>query len=323
MTESDITWNAANDEAGPTSVAMAWVKRLSEPAFAINAALAAMLLAIWFAAYRETILALADRWSTDPNYSHGFLVPLVSLYLLFQHELSKSESKSTINGGMICGSLLIVLGLLARCITLLMASLLAECVSMLFVLSGLAMLVGGWQTWRRAWAPIAFLFFMVPWPSAIYSRIAFPLQMLVSNVAAVILQIVGIPVLRDGNLIHLPGQTMHVAEACSGLRQLTAFLAICACAALLSRRPTWYRMTLLLSAIPIAVVINVVRVTATGLILNWGGASWIEGSLHTAEGMVMVALGLGGLMLEIAVLDWLLETQPTASETAPVEGAAV
>lgn len=135
MTEKDITWSSASQEAGPPSAMMDWVKRLSDPAFAINAALGAMLLAIWFAAYRETIVTLADRWSTDPNYSHGFLVPIVSLYLLFQHELSKADRKGTITGGMLCGSLLIVLGLLARCITLLMASLLAECVSMLLVLS--------------------------------------------------------------------------------------------------------------------------------------------------------------------------------------------
>lgn len=305
--------------------------RLREPAVRNATLLVVGLLLFLTASYWGTFTGLAHRWNSDPNYSHGYLVPLVSLYLAFQVRAQQTPPERVENsdgdahpangkhvalrGGLFFGTLILALGLLVRYATVLVPSTIVESLSLLLVLSGLVLLIGGWEWAKRLWAPVAFLSFMIPWPSAIYSRIAFPLQLFVSQTAAVILQVLGIPVLRDGNLIHLPGQTMHVAEACSGLRQLTAFLAICACAALLMPRPRWYRVLLLCSSIPIAVLINILRVTITGLMLNAGLREWTEGSLHTAEGMIMVGLGLGALMLETKLLDWLLEgeTPPESS----------
>lgn len=263
--------------------------------------------------YFDTAVNLVGRWNGDPNYSHGFLVPLVSVYLALRKRESTAEESASLTsprGGVLIGCLLLIGGLASRAITVVLSSLVAECFSLLAVLAGLVLVIGGRGWWRRLWAPVGFLIFMVPWPSAVYSRIAFPLQLFVSQVSAIVLQILGIPVLRDGNLIHLPGQTMHVAEACSGLRQLTAFLAIGACAALLAARPRWYRLVVLASSIPIAVIMNVLRVTASGLLLQWGDANLIQGWLHTAEGLVMVGMGLGLLMLELSLLDWLLDNPP-------------
>ena len=274
-----------------------------------NLILGILLAAACLFFFRDTFIGLAQCWSTDPNYSHGFLVPLVSLYLAWQKCSQARVQQACVapRGGALLGGTLIALGMTLHYTTLLIPSLVIPSVSLLVVLAGMLLLLGGWTWWSRLWPALAFLVFMIPWPTALYSRVAFPLQLLVSGTAADLLQTLGIPVLREGNLLHLPVGTMHVAQACSGLRQLTAFLAIGACAALIMRRPGWYRVTLLGSAVPIAVLVNILRVTGTGVIQEQLGPEAIEGALHTAEGMVVVALGFGALWLEVALLDWLLD----------------
>ena len=276
------------------------------------AAAAAFALMYW-----ETFARLVQRWSTDENYGHGFLVPAVSLYLAYQ-ALTENGPLPRAEGGWLLGGTLLLVGVPLRYVTVLLSSTVAECFSMLLVLAGGVCLLTGREGWRRLWVPVVFLVFMVPWPSAVYSRAAFPLQLFVSNVAAVSLELGGIPVLHEGNLIHLPGQTMHVAEACSGLRQLTAFLAICTCAALILPRPRWYKAVLLASAVPIAVLINVVRVTLTGVLLHNGFGELTRGWLHTAEGLIMVGLGLVFLWAEVKVIDWLLVGEPPQSTAEDV-----
>lgn len=271
----------------------------------VEAILLSAIVAVVVAGYADTATSLVRRWSTDPNYSHGFLVPLVSAYLLWTR--LRDSKPTAVEGGRRLGPGLLLLGLGTGFFTVLVPSLFVECVSLLLVLAGLVVFLGGRSLWRIAWPGLVFLIFMVPWPSAVYSRIAFPLQLFVSRISAVALEIVGVPVFRDGNLLHLPGETMHVAEACSGLRQLTAFLAICAYAAVLLERPMWFRGVLLASAVPIAVWTNAVRVTGTGLLVFAGLGQWTEGALHAAEGLGMVVLGMVVLFLEIRLLDWLTE----------------
>jgi EpsI family protein len=279
--------------------------------------LATLALGLWVAIYFPTLVSLVRRWNSDANYSHGFLVPLVSVFL-FKQSLESTSSRASLNiaGGAIVGAIVSTLAMGLSIGTVLVPSVIVESASMLLALAGLALLIGGWNWWRHLWAPIGFLIFMVPWPSELYSKAAFPLQLFSSRVAAVILELCGLSVLRDGNLIHLPGQTMHVAQACSGMRQLTAFLAIAACAALLVRRPLWYRVTLLISSVAIAFLVNVLRVTFTGLVIYSFGVRWTEGVLHTIEGLVMIVLGLGILLAEIRLLDWLMTSTPCESPEA-------
>lgn len=300
----------------PVSSAVPRAARL-EPPRAIHILIVA-LVGILAVTYWETVLLLVGRWNSDPNYSHGFLVPLVSFYLLRRNG-SDTEADVSGRGGVFVGVTLISLGALSRGCTVLVPSLFLECLSLLVTLWGLAWLLGGRRWGRRSAAPIAFLLFMVPWPSAGYSRMAFPLQLLVSQAAAATLEELGIPILRDGNLLRLPGQTMHVAEACSGLRQLVAFLAIGTCAAILLPRPAWYRLTVFCSAIPIAIFINILRVVGTGYIAQLGYAEWTSGAFHVAEGLIMVGMGLALMAAEIRVLDWLVFTGPSpgSSESLP------
>jgi exosortase len=270
----------------------------------VRAGLAAAGLLLFISCYWTTLQSLLHRWNTDPNYSHGYIVPLVSLYLW--HQASSPRSGSPTKGGAIAGTLLLTVSVLLLWMTTLIPSLIIENASMLFGLLGATFLVAGWAGGVRGLAPVLFLVFMVPWPSKLYSQAAFPLQLAISKTASVLLTMLGIPVLCDGSLLHLPGQTMHVAEACSGMRQLTAFLAMAAATALLVERPGWYRATILAAAVPVALVVNIVRVTLMALAHHAGYGEWTKGTLHTLEGMIMIFAGFAVLMGVVRILDWIL-----------------
>src|SRR5436305_1965751 len=154
-------------------------------------------------------------------------------------------------------------------------------------------LVAGAGALRRYGFAIAFLVFMVPLPVALYTAIASPLQLMVSRLASVVLIATGVPVLTEGNLMTLPGGVqMFVAEACSGMRQLTGFLALTAAVAYLSARPTWYRAVIVVSALPIALTANIARVVLSGDIMHFINPQYASGTFHTLEGLLMIGFGL-------------------------------
>jgi exosortase len=168
-------------------------------------------------------------------------------------------------------------------------------------------LIGGAVVLRRFGFGIFFLIFMVPLPNDLYARIASPLQLLVSHIASLVLNATNVPVLCEGNMMTLPGDVqMFVAEACSGMRQLTGFLALTTAVAYLSARPAWYRVTIVASSIPIALTANVARVTLTGYIMYYLNPEYASGAYHTVEGLLMMALGLSMLRAECWILDRLI-----------------
>ena len=145
---------------------------------------------------------------------------------------------------------------------------------------------------------------MVPLPDALYTAIANPLQLMVSQMATAMLNVMNIPALCEGNLITLPGDNqLFVAEACSGMRQLTGFLALTTAWAYLSARPFWHRGLLIASSIPIAMTANIVRVTLTGVVSHMLDPKYASGAFHTIEGLAMMGLGL----LMLSTLSWLLD----------------
>jgi exosortase len=156
--------------------------------------------------------------------------------------------------------------------------------SLLLGVAGICAVLFGGGALRRYGFAIGFLVFMVPLPVALYAKIASPLQLSVSLVASALLNLSGIPALCEGNTITLPGDNkMFVAEACSGMRQLTGFLALTTAWAYLVSRPRWYRAVLVLGSIPIAMTANVVRVTLTGMITYHLDPRFASGAFHTAE----------------------------------------
>jgi len=272
--------------------------------------LGAMLALLYAANLRHFVYI----WSSDDNYTHGFLVPFLSLY--FARESLRRGPIEKVGGGVL-GTLLLGASILAKLATILVPVGIVGDLGFIVGIAGVCAVVGGRQALSRFGFAIGFLVFMVPLPVALYSMLASPLQLMVSRFGSVILNAIGIPVLCEGNMMTLPGGTrMFVAEACSGMRQLTGFLALTTAVAYLSDRPAWYRVVLVISSIPIAMTANVLRVTLTGCIMHYLDPKYASGSFHTVEGLLMMAVGLGLLGLECAVLNVLSSPGPILTKTA-------
>ncbi|GIW88844.1 MAG: exosortase [Isosphaeraceae bacterium] len=250
---------------------------------------------------------LVYTWSTDENYSHGFLVPLLSLY--FANEAARRGPVPR-TGGIGLGTCLLAACLLGRALTLIVPIGVLADLSFLMGLAGIVATLAGTAALRRYGFALFFLIFMVPLPIALYSAIASPLQRLVSRMGATLLNAIGIPVLTQGNMMTLPGDVhLFVAEACSGMRQLTGFLALTTAVAYLGAKPAWYRMILIVSSVPIAISANVLRVAATAWLAHTVDPAAVKGPLHTFEGLVMMGVGLAALAFECAVLNSLIESR--------------
>jgi exosortase len=281
----------------------------------LGAAACVGLLALIFATNLRHFVYV---WSNDGNYSHGFLVPLISLYFA---DLAAQRGPVSVRGGVGLGLGLLTVSLLGRLATLLVPVGVVGDLSFLLGLAGICALLAGADTLKRYWFAFFFLLFMVPLPVALYARIASPLQLLVSQVATELLNAGGIPVLREGNMMTLPrGVRMFVAEACSGMRQLTGFLALTVAVAYLAVRPAWYRVAVIASAVPIAMTANVARVVLTGLIMHSINPEFASGAYHTAEGLLMMGFGLFLLQAECWIMDQVIALSKAPSPDGPSQG---
>jgi exosortase len=199
---------------------------------------------------------------------------------------------------------LLLVAILARLFTIPLPIPFLGDLAFLIGLAGVFTLLFGAAAIRRYWFVFFFLVFMVPLPIALYSRIASPLQLLASQVASAVMNATGVPVLCEGNKMTLPGNVqMFVAEACSGMRQLTGFLALTTAVAYLSLRPAWYRAVIVSSALPIALTANIARVVLTGYIMHFVNPLYAAGTFHTLEGLLMMGFGLLLLQSECWVMD--------------------
>ncbi len=257
-------------------------------------------MALFLLLFRDVLWHFYYAWTTDENYSHGFLVPLISAYFA---DRAARRGPVPVRGGGIGGAML-GLSVAIRLITIPLPIPFLGQLGFLCGLAGLFGLLFGAAALRRYWFAFSFLVFMVPLPVAVYSRLASPLQLLASQVASAVMNMTGVPVLREGNHLTLPGGIqLFVAEACSGMRQLTGFLALTTAVAYLSRRAAWYRVVIIVSAVPIALFANITRVLLTGYIMHFFTPEYALGTFHTIEGLLMMGFGLLLLNLECWVLD--------------------
>ena len=234
--------------------------------------------------YYPTLLNLGREWYGDNNYSHGFLIPFVSAYLAWQRReqlgaLNPKPSRA--------GLSIIALGLLLLASSAMASELFLRRVSFLIVLTGLVWWVLGTRGLRILALPLAMLLFMVPPPPIVFNAIAAPLQGFAAQVAEGALALMGIPVLREGNIIVLANTRLEVAEACSGIRSLITLMALSAIFTSVTGMCLWRALVMVLAAVPIAVVANAARVTATGLLAHAYGASVAEGFFHVASGWLL------------------------------------
>src|SRR5713101_3907908 len=239
------------------------------------------------------------QWYDDPDYSHGFLIPFLSGYFVWERR-KKLRALSPVPN--VWGIGLLGLGLLMLVIGSLGAELYLQRSSLIVVLAGLVLLLRGRESLRVLAFPIAFLFFMIPLPAIVVNTVAFPLQLFAAQTATFCLYNFGIPVLREGNVILLAGTTLEVAEACSGIRSLQALLALGTVYGYFSQRVMWKRWMLVLLSIPIAIVANAFRVTGTGVMANYWGVEAAEGFYHTFQGLLIFVIAFVLLLGAGAVL---------------------
>ena len=249
--------------------------------------------------YQEVLWGLGSDWNNDPDYSHGFLVPFLSVYFIWERwKVLTDETPSP----SIWGIGLLSFGLFSLVVGLIGAELYVQRMSLIVVLSGLVLLILGWKYLWLLSLPIGFLIFMIPLPTIVVNTIAFPLQLFAAQTATFCLFSLGIPVLREGNLIILASTTLEVAEACSGLRSLLSLLALGTVFGYFSQNAIWKRWMLIILSVPIAIIANAFRVSGTGILAHYFGAEAAEGFYHTFEGWLVfvvafVLLFVCGLVL--------------------------
>ena len=249
-------------------------------------------LSLWL--FAPVIVHLVGQWWHNPDFSHGFFVPLFSAFVVWQERdrLAQIPLRPSWSG-----LALLAFGLCIFMIGQLGAELFLARSSMLLVLAGLIVLFLGWSYFRALLFPLAFLVLMVPIPTIIFNQITFPLQLLDSRVAATILPWLGVPVFREGNIINLPAMPLNVAEACSGIRSLMSLTTLAIIYSYLMDRRIVVRVLLTLASIPIAVAANSLRIIGTGLLVQYWDPDKAEGYFHASWGLFIFVIALVMLYL--------------------------
>lgn len=244
--------------------------------------------------YAGAIQGMVLDWYHDENYSHGFLIPLVSGYLVWQRldELREVELRPTALGLLVAlgGIALFLFGMLA-------GESFTMRFSMLVVLAGAILFGYGAGLMKAVAFPFAYLLYMIPLPYILYDSIAFPLKLMVSKYSVAFLKLIGIPVMREGNVINLVSTTLEVADACSGIRSIVSLLALATALAYFSQRGWLKRTILIFSALPIAIFANGVRVIGTGILATRYGAAAAQGFFHEFAGLVIFGVAMALLLL--------------------------
>jgi exosortase len=256
--------------------------------------LAVLLLAGFVAVFHQVMAGLVRAWGSDPNSSHGFIIPFISAYFVW----SKKEKLRAVGIRNSDWGLLLILGGLG----LFMVSRLAQAatyqsISMLVVAAGILIFLYGWPLFNELLFPFLYLFFMIPVPRELYDAVAVPLKFLVSKYAVAVLQAFGVTVLQDGNIIRLPGAVLEVADACSGIRSLVSLIALAVAYAAVSQRGAVRKVLLVVFAVPIAIVVNGLRVIVTCLLAGRYGQQVAEGFLHEFAGLFIFTAAIALLLL--------------------------
>ena len=244
-------------------------------------------LALWL--YASTLFHLVGQWWHDPNFSHGFFVPLFSAFVVWQERdrLSRIPVSPSWTGAFV-----LLLAMATLIVGQTGAELFLTRFSLLLLLAGIIILFLGWPFFRALFFPWAFLILMIPIPTILFNQITFPLQLLASRVAAAILPIFGVPILREGNVINLPSMALEVAEACSGIRSLMSLITLAVIYGYLMEKRISVRWILALASVPIAVAANSVRIIGTGLLVQYWDPDKAEGYFHASWGWLIFVISL-------------------------------
>lgn len=269
------------------------LSRLTSPSVRWNAAAITALLCAVVWLYWDVVPGLVRQWASDGDYSHGFFV--VPLAAFFAWERRDALRRATARPSAL--GLVLLAGSLACYIAGLFGSeLFLTRVSLVGVVAGLLLFIAGTEHVRILAFPLLFLLLMVPLPEILFSRLTFPLQMVASQLGEVVIAASGIPVLREGNILNLPGRALEVAEACSGIRSLITLLMLAIVLGYFTERRTLVRVAIVVAAVPIAVLANAIRVAGTGLVSYWVSPAAAEGFFHSFSGWIVFVVAFLGLL---------------------------
>jgi len=233
--------------------------------------------------YAPILARLISQWIENPDMGHGFFVPLVSGYIVWQRRSQLIALKPEPSRW---GLLIVIWGAIQMVIGVLGTELFTSRTAFVITVIGVIAALGGKPFLRALAFPLALLFLMVPIPTVVYNQLTFPLQMLASQLAAGALSLLGIPVLRDGNILELANGRLSVVEACSGIRSLLSLTFLSLVYGYFFEKKTWIRATLFLATIPIAILANGGRVTLTGILYEIR-PELAEGFFHESTGLVI------------------------------------
>jgi exosortase len=260
----------------------------------------AWLAAVLLLSYAPVLWRLVRQWDEDPDMGHGFFVPMVVGFIVWQKRAELLALPMSPNWW---GLAVVLCGGLQLYIATLGAELFLARTAFVVSVVGIVLLLGG-TTWVRTLAfPLFLLLFMIPIPTVVYNSITFPLQLLASRVSTQALDLMQIPVLREGNVLELAEQKLSVVEACSGIRSLLSLTFLSLVYGYFFESKVWMRVALFVSTIPIAIVANASRVTLTGVLTEYK-PELAEGFFHTASGWVIFMVALAILILLHQILNW-------------------
>ncbi len=249
--------------------------------------------------YLPALIDLVSDWANDPNYSHGFLIPVVSAILIWNKRKTIASLPSYLDNR---GLVLIIIGMILFILANGAAEYFTLRFSFVLVLFGLTYYLFGKDIIKTTWFAFFMLLFMIPIPYVVYYALTFPMQTLASKITVVTLNTIGMSAVRQGNIIHITGHSLEVAEACSGIRSLVSLLALGAIYAYLTQKRFIGQLIVFLATIPIAVIGNVVRGLVTSVLVATVSEKVTEEPAHSIMGMLVFVVALVLLVIVGAIV---------------------
>ncbi len=294
---SSLQANAPEPSTNRSRGALPWTPGLNDLLVGV------VVIAALVVTYESSFRFLIDQWNRDPNYSYGFFVIPIAAIIFWTRRDQLDRSKMAPRWwGLL--PLLAVVGL--RYPLYEINEQFIETATIPLVTASLVLALGGWHLVKVAYPSLIFLLFMLPLPASLNQLLAQPLQQLATTGSVALLQTLGQPVMAEGNVIVVGATPLEVARACNGLSMLLSFVTLIAAVVILVRRPLWERIVLIFSAIPIALISNIIRITATALCYNQFGEKIGEEYAHDWAGWVMMPIALFLVWLELRVMSWLV-----------------
>lgn len=262
------------------------------------------LLLVLVVMWAPVMAGLLDDWNRNPNYSHGFLIPFAVAYFLW---IKRAVLKASVQAPSTAGLALMSLAVAIYLVGLLGAEFFMQRCSMLLFVAGMEAFFWGWRCVRETAFAFTLAFLAIPLPAVVFNAIAFPLQLIASAWAAVLLRLAGIPVFQQGNILQLPQQVLNVAEACSGIRSLISLITLALMVAYFLPVRRWVQTGFVAAAVPVALIANALRIALTGLLGRYLGPEYSEGFFHLFSGWLIfvvafvLLLGLASVISRIRV----------------------